>query len=68
MSQEFDYTVSVWGGWTGTTISNYFVRAAGAGDAIRTARARFANQYGTNHINSAWIVRAYKTYQDRDLA
>lgn len=64
MNQEFDYTVSVWGGWTNTTVSNYLVRATAASDAIWTARARFAKQYGTDHINSAWIVRSHQA--DRD--
>ena len=68
MDHQLDYTVSVWGGWNSTTLTSYTVRAVRADEAIQTALARFTRQYGTDHIKSAWIVRAKKVKEDRDLA
>lgn len=69
MNHEADFTVSVLGGWTGTTLSSYTIRAARAREALRIAQAKFWQEHGTHYIDAAWILRAHEVRSnDEDLA
>lgn len=68
MDRQLDYTVSVWGGWTSSTVSSYTIRALRARDAIQTAVSRFRNHHPGGHISSAWILRSQEIPEDQDLA
>ncbi len=68
MDRQLDYTVSVWGGWTSSTVSSYTIRTVRARDAIQTAVTRFSRLHPGGRINSAWILRSQEISEDPDLA
>lgn len=58
MPHQAIYTVSVWGGWYSSTLSNYDIRAERGIDALEIAQARFVTEHGHNRINAVWVLRA----------